>query len=59
MDNIEKKVDEGFQSVLKRLDGLDEKFASKWVEEWLIWAGRIVVGAVIVALLGLVITNVK
>lgn len=55
MNNIEKKVDEGFENVLKRLDSLDEKYASKWVEVALSRIGWVVILAVVSALLALVI----
>lgn len=34
-----------------------EQKAAKWVEDWLVWAGRIIVGAVLLALVSLVVIN--
>lgn len=48
MDNIEKKVDQGFDGINKRLDGLDNKFAGKWVETPL----KLIGGAIGLALVG-------
>ena len=55
MENIEKKVDEGFEAVIKRLDGMEDKFADKWVEKAMSWAIYTVMGAVLLALVYLVL----
>lgn len=55
MDNIEKKVDGGFKDVITRLDALDQKFASKWVEKVMIAAGSFIGLAILGALLALII----
>ncbi len=55
MDNIEKKVDDGFYAIIKRLDALDNKYANKWTENVLksviYTVGIIIVGAIMVLLL--------
>jgi len=53
--DLKTSVDNGFEALSKKIDCLDEKFASKWVESALVWTMRIVIGAVIVALLSLII----
>jgi tetrahydromethanopterin S-methyltransferase subunit G len=55
MDNIEKKVDQGFESLHGRLDKLDQKFAGKWVETPLKLIGSLVAVALVGSLLALVI----
>lgn len=55
MDNIEQKMDEGFEAVIKRLDGMENKFADKWVEKAVSWFVYTVVGTVVMALLYLVV----
>lgn len=47
MDDIEKKVDNGFAAVMNRLDSLDEKFAAKWVEQAIKWTVVTIIGAVL------------
>ena len=56
MQNIEKKVDEGFEAVIKRLDEMEGKFAGKWVERAMSWAIYTVMGIVLTALIYLVVT---
>lgn len=59
MDNIEKKVDDGFETVLKRLDSLDEKYASKYIER-IVWGVCGVVGtAVVLEVLNLIFNHAK
>lgn len=47
--------------IIKKIDlwieGCEDRFSAKWVETTLIWIGRIVIGAVILALLGLIINK--
>lgn len=52
-ENQEKK-DEVFK---KSISELLEKKANRWVEDVMVWAGRIVITSVILALLGLVIVQ--
>ena len=46
LDNLEKKVDDGFENLGKRIDNLPAKFASKWVEKfcWLLVGGMMTAG---------------
>jgi len=37
----------------------DSKFARKWVEQSIIWASRVVIGAVILALLALILKETR
>lgn len=39
------------------IDGCENKFAAKWVETTITWIGRIVFGAIILAILGLIINQ--
>lgn len=55
MDNIEKKVDDGFAAVMKRLDEQEKKFASKWVEDALRWFLYALIGAIVIAAMGFLI----
>jgi len=55
MQNIEKKVDDGFEAVIKRLDEMENKFAGKWVEKAMSWAIYTIIGTVLVSLLYVVI----
>lgn len=66
--NVEQKVDEGFDSAKTEMAKLNKKmddfiatanasFASKWVEDDLIWLRRMVIGAVVMAILGIVFVN--
>jgi len=47
--------------IIKKMDlwieGCENRFSAKWVETTLVWIGRIVIGAVILALLGLIINK--
>ena len=55
------KNDEDHAIIIKKIDqwidGCESKFAAKWVEQTLVWIGRIVFGAVILAILGLIINQ--
>lgn len=63
MNNIERKVDEGFAAINDKLDKMDSKYANKWVESVLksiiYTIGVILVGALMILLLkkGLVVTQ--
>jgi len=47
--------------IIKKIDlwieSCEKRFSAKWVETTLVWIGRIVIGAVILALLGLIINK--
>jgi hypothetical protein len=66
MDNIEKKVDDGFKATDARFDNMEKlvkdfieksesKFASKWVEKVLWGAGAIIGTSLLAALLKLLL----
>lgn len=70
MENIEKKVEAGFlaqKEDTKRLEGMfiefmeksETRFADKWVEKAVSWAGYFIIGTVLTALMALVVTNAK
>lgn len=59
MQNIEKKVDEGFEAVIKRLDEMDGKFAPMWVKDAIVWFIRIVMGIVVTGIVYAGISFVK
>lgn len=56
-----KKNDLDHEIIIKKIDqwidGCENRFAAKWVEQTLVWIGRIVFGAIILAILGLVINK--
>ena len=56
-EDLKNDVRDGFDILGAKIDCLDKKFASKWVESAIIWTVRIVVGAVLLSLLGLVIVK--
>lgn len=66
MQNIEKKVDDGFEVTQDRFDSIEnlikdfaqkseDRFASKWVEQAVKWVCALVATAVVGAVLSLVI----
>ena len=60
MTNIDKKIEnhctdnkEGFKAVLKKLDEMENRFAGKWVEKVAIGVSIVLLGAILVAVIGL------
>lgn len=45
---------EGFDSLSEKINCLDAKFSAKWVEVFLIWAGRIIGYSIIIGLIALI-----
>jgi len=54
---IKKDMARVYDKISSFIDKAEVKFADKWVENTLVWVGRIIIGAIILALLGLVITQ--
>lgn len=55
--NLDNKFDAVHKAITDGFEKADKKYANRWVEDATIWAVRIVIGAVILALLGLVIVK--
>lgn len=58
MARLEEKVDnlsDDMKAVILKLDSLDEKFSAKWVEKAMAWIIIAIVGAVVAALVNLVL----
>lgn len=47
-------IKEGFDCLSEKIDNLDKRFSGKWVETWIIWAGRIIGGTVLLSLITLI-----
>jgi DNA helicase IV len=70
MENIEKKVDDGFKSlkgdneriekiILDFMEKSEKKFADKWVEKAVSWAGYFIIAGVLTALMAVVLSSSK
>lgn len=61
IDKLETSMDEGFEAIHAKLDGMIEKndtrYASKWVEKGLISVGSLIILGVVGALLKLIIKS--
>ena len=55
MNNIEKKVDQGFEAIMKKFEEMDERYASKLTEKIVYGLVSIILVAVSTALVYLVI----
>ncbi len=55
--HLEGKFGDLNKTILDSFEKADKKYANHWVEDAVVWGIRIVVGAVILALLGLVIVK--
>lgn len=56
-DNIERKVDEINEKLDRFIDCAPNKFSAKWVEKGVSWTITIIVGAVLTALIALVVNT--
>jgi len=56
---IKQDLDKIYNKLVNFIEHADKKFAKKWVEEALTWGLKIIIGAIIMALLGLVLANTK
>ena len=56
---IKRDLDKIYNKLTAFIEHADKKFAKKWVEEALSWGLKIIIGAIIIAILGLVLVNTK